>query len=51
MTEAELCERFSLDELTSRQVGGLSGGEQRRLAASLSPAGNPDVVFPDEPST
>ena len=51
MTEAELYERFGLNELASRQVGGLSGGEQRRLAASLSLVGNPDVVFLDEPST
>ena len=51
MTEAELYERFGLDELANRQVGGLSGGEQRRLAASLSLVGNPEVVFLDEPST
>ena len=51
MPEAKLYERFGLDDLASRQVGGLSGGEQRRLAASLALVGNPDVVFLDEPST
>ena len=49
--ESTLLERFGLGEVAARQVGGLSGGEQRRLAASLAFAGNPEVVFLDEPST
>ena len=51
MPEAKLYERFGLGEVAARQVGGLSGGEQRRLAASLALVGNPEVVFLDEPST
>ena len=51
MPEATLCERFGLGGLTTRQVGGLSGGEQRRLGAALALLGNPEVVFLDEPST
>lgn len=51
MPEAELRERFGLDGLSERQVGGLSGGERRRLGAALALAGNPEIVFLDEPST
>ena len=49
--EAELWERFGLGEAAGRQVGGLSGGEQRRLAVSLALVGNPELVVLDEPST
>ncbi len=51
MPETELYGSFGLDELTGRQVGGLSGGEQRRLGVALALLGNPEVVFLDEPST
>ena len=51
MPEAKLYERFGLGGLAGRQVGGLSGGEQRRLGAALALVGNPEVVFLDEPST
>ena len=51
MPQARLCESFGLGAVASRQVGGLSGGEQRRLGVALALAGNPDVVFLDEPST
>ena len=51
MPETELYGRFGLDELSGRQVGGLSGGEQRRLGVALALLGNPEVVFLDEPST
>lgn len=51
MPETKLYERFGLGEVAARQVGGLSGGEQRRLAASLALVGNPEIVFLDEPST
>ena len=51
MPEARLHERFGLGGLADRQVGGLSGGEQRRLGAALALVGNPEVVFLDEPST
>ena len=51
MPEAKLYERFGLGALAERQVGGLSGGEQRRLGVALALLGNPEVVFLDEPST
>ena len=48
---ARLYEEFGLGRLAGRQVGGLSGGEQRRLGVALALVGNPEVVFLDEPST
>ncbi|AEF41316.1 ABC transporter ATP-binding protein [Hoyosella subflava] len=47
----DLLARFDLQDLCSRQIGGLSGGQQRRVAVALAFAGNPRVVFLDEPST
>lgn len=47
----ELLSQFDLADLTDRQVGGLSGGQQRRLAVALSFAGRPQIVFLDEPTT
>jgi len=43
-------ERFGLAALARRQLGGLSGGERRRLAVALAFAGAPALVFLDEPS-
>ncbi|MEV5891526.1 ABC transporter ATP-binding protein [Nonomuraea fuscirosea] len=47
----ELLARFGLDDLAGRQVGGLSGGQRRRLAVALAFAGRPRLVFLDEPTT
>ncbi|GAA2388803.1 ABC transporter ATP-binding protein [Nonomuraea africana] len=47
----ELLDRFGLRDLAKRQVGGLSGGQKRRVAVALAFAGNPRVVFLDEPTT
>ncbi|MEU8356457.1 ABC transporter ATP-binding protein [Nonomuraea sp. NPDC048882] len=47
----ELLARFGLDDLAGRQVGGLSGGQRRRLAVALAFAGKPRLVFLDEPTT
>ncbi|MGA5760114.1 ABC transporter ATP-binding protein [Nonomuraea bangladeshensis] len=47
----ELLARFGLDDLARRQVGGLSGGQRRRLAVALAFAGRPRLVFLDEPTT
>ncbi|MFC6080567.1 ABC transporter ATP-binding protein [Sphaerisporangium aureirubrum] len=47
----ELLERFSLGDLRDRQIGGLSGGQKRRLAVALAFAGRPRLVLLDEPTT
>jgi ABC-2 type transport system ATP-binding protein len=47
----ELLDRFGLAHCARRQVGGLSGGERRRLAVALAFAGRPLAVFLDEPTT
>ena len=47
----ELLDRFGLAECARRQVGGLSGGERRRLSVALAFVGRPLAVFLDEPTT
>ncbi|GAA2295053.1 ABC transporter ATP-binding protein [Nonomuraea roseoviolacea subsp. roseoviolacea] len=49
--KGELLERFGLQDLARRQIGGLSGGQRRRLAVALAFAGEPRMVFLDEPTT
>ncbi|MFB9626319.1 ABC transporter ATP-binding protein [Nonomuraea helvata] len=49
--KGELLSRFGLDDLAKRQIGGLSGGQKRRLAVALAFAGDPKLVFLDEPTT
>ncbi|WP_336205113.1 ABC transporter ATP-binding protein [Nonomuraea sp. LPB2021202275-12-8] len=49
--KSELLDRFDLGDLVKRQIGGLSGGQKRRLAVALAFAGNPRLVFLDEPTT
>ncbi|MDF2709466.1 MAG: ATP-binding cassette protein, partial [Nonomuraea muscovyensis] len=48
---SELLDRFDLGGLVKRQIGGLSGGQKRRLAVALAFAGRPKMVFLDEPTT
>jgi ABC-2 type transport system ATP-binding protein len=48
---AELLARFGLAGVAGRRAGGLSGGQQRRLAVALAFAGRPRLVVLDEPTT
>jgi ABC-2 type transport system ATP-binding protein len=48
---ADVVTRFGLAEVARRQVGGLSGGQKRRLAVALAFVGTPRAVFLDEPTT
>jgi len=50
LTTAEALPRFGLGALADRQVGGLSGGERRRLAVALAFVGRPELVVLDEPT-
>ena len=51
MPDKVLFSRFPLERILHRQTGGLSGGQGRSLAVALAFAGNPDLVFLDEPTT
>ena len=42
---------FELADLASKRVGGLSGGQQRRVALALAFVAGSDIVVLDEPST
>jgi ABC-2 type transport system ATP-binding protein len=41
---------FGLDAVADRQLGGLSGGERRRVAVALAFVGRPHLVVLDEPT-
>jgi ABC-2 type transport system ATP-binding protein len=46
----DLLERFSLTDAAARKVSTYSGGMRRRLDIAMSLAGNPPVIFLDEPT-
>ena len=48
---AELLDVVELAEVRNTQVRKLSGGQRRRLDFALALAGDPDLVFLDEPTT
>jgi ABC-2 type transport system ATP-binding protein len=48
---ATVLTRFGLAEFATRQLGGLSGGERRRVGVALAFAGAPRLVVLDEPTT
>jgi ABC-2 type transport system ATP-binding protein len=48
---ADLLEVVELTEVKNTQVRKLSGGQRRRLDFALALAGDPDLVFLDEPTT
>jgi ABC-2 type transport system ATP-binding protein len=50
LPSAEVVARFGLNALADRQLGGLSGGERRRVAVALAFAGRARLVVLDEPT-
>ena len=47
----ELIDLVELDEKADARISTLSGGQQRRIDMALGLAGDPDVVFLDEPTS
>ena len=50
LSEATIVERAGLSDLTGRSLETLSGGEAQRVRFALAIAGDPDLVFLDEPT-
>jgi len=50
-TVADIVELAGVADLLARRYGKLSGGQQRRAQFALALAGNPQILFLDEPTT
>ncbi len=50
LSRADVLTRAGLTELADRQIESLSGGEAQRVRFALAIAGDPDLVFLDEPT-
>src|SRR4026209_664733 len=47
----EVVDQVELGEKRYSRVGGLSGGQKQRLAGDCALVGNPQLLFPDDPTT
>lgn len=50
-TFADIVALAGVDDILKRRYGKLSGGQQRRVQFALAIAGNPEILFLDEPTT